>query len=105
MEPLHLANTNASTLPSEPDEPKPEAGDDVETISRVTTTQGGQRRSLRVELGGVEQLDEVNGYVFTAYNFSDKKKWWILSVVALCQTSMNFVSCYCPRWLNFSGGY
>ena len=103
MEPLHLANTNASTLPSEPDEPKPEAGDGdgdgVETISRVTTTQGGQRRSLRVELGGVEQLDEVNGYVFTAYNFSDKKKWWILSVVALCQTSMNFVSCYCARCL------
>lgn len=100
MEALHLANTNASTLPSEPDEPKPEAGDGVETISRVTTTQSGLRRSRRVELGGIEQLDEVSGYEYTAYNFSDKKKWWILTVVALCQTSMNFVSLLLPLFLS-----
>lgn len=50
------------------------------------------RRHRRViELGGVEELDEINGYEHTAYNFSRRKKWWILTVVALCQTSMNFV--------------
>jgi len=40
-------------------------------------------------------LDVINGYEYTAYNFSIKKKWWILTVVALCQTSMNFVGINC----------
>ena len=34
-------------------------------------------------------LDEVVDYEYTAYAFSNKKKWAILTVVALCQTSMS----------------
>lgn len=96
MEHLYLANTNVSTLPSEHEEPKPEGSpDSIERVSRVNT-QGGLLPVFPVELGGVEQLDEVSGYEHTAYNFSKGKKWWILSVVALCQTSMNFVSVPVP---------
>jgi hypothetical protein len=36
-------------------------------------------------------LDEIDGFEYTGYAFSTRKKWWILTVVALCQTSMNFV--------------
>ncbi|KAF1958686.1 MFS general substrate transporter [Byssothecium circinans] len=35
-------------------------------------------------------LNDVDGFEHTGYCFSKRKKWWILSVVALCQTSMNF---------------
>ncbi|OAL05918.1 MFS general substrate transporter [Phaeosphaeriaceae sp. SRC1lsM3a] len=35
-------------------------------------------------------LDEANAFKHTAYNFSTKKKWAVLTVVALCQTSMNY---------------
>ncbi|KAF1970926.1 MFS general substrate transporter [Bimuria novae-zelandiae CBS 107.79] len=55
-----------------------------------STSAAVAREHGRVELGGVEKLDEINGYEYTAYNFSKEKKWWILTVVALCQTSMNF---------------
>lgn len=34
-------------------------------------------------------LNEANAYEHTAYNFSNKKKWAVLTVVALCQTSMS----------------
>lgn len=34
-------------------------------------------------------LNEANAVEHTAYMFSTKKKWWILTVVALCQTSMS----------------
>jgi hypothetical protein len=34
-------------------------------------------------------LNEANSIEHTAYAFSTKKKWWILTVVALCQTSMS----------------
>ncbi|KAJ4413309.1 hypothetical protein N0V91_000284 [Didymella pomorum] len=35
-------------------------------------------------------LNEATNRKDTACAFSTKKKWWILTVVALCQTSMNF---------------
>tara|TARA_R110002003_G_scaffold288_14_gene18448 strand:+ start:17351 stop:17605 length:255 start_codon:yes stop_codon:yes gene_type:complete len=34
-------------------------------------------------------LHEANALEHTAYNFSAKKKWAVLTVVALCQTSMS----------------
>jgi hypothetical protein len=34
-------------------------------------------------------LNEANSFEHTAYSFSTKKKWAILTVVALCQTSMS----------------
>lgn len=38
-------------------------------------------------------LNEANAVEHTAYMFSPKKKWWILTVVALCQTSMSELPC------------
>jgi hypothetical protein len=34
-------------------------------------------------------LNEANAFEHTAYNFSNRKKWAVLTVVALCQTSMS----------------
>jgi hypothetical protein len=34
-------------------------------------------------------LSEANSLEYTAYKFSKKKKWAVLTVVALCQTSMS----------------
>jgi hypothetical protein len=34
-------------------------------------------------------LDEANAIEHTAYRWSHKKKWAVLTVVALCQTSMS----------------
>ncbi|KAJ4340164.1 hypothetical protein N0V87_002785 [Didymella glomerata] len=39
---------------------------------------------------GIIILNEAANLKDTAYAFSSKKKWWILTAVALCQTSMNF---------------
>ncbi|CAI6336829.1 unnamed protein product [Periconia digitata] len=39
---------------------------------------------------GPHVLDEIRDSEHTGWSFSTKKKWWILTVVALCQTSMNF---------------
>ncbi|KAF2007187.1 MFS general substrate transporter [Amniculicola lignicola CBS 123094] len=35
-------------------------------------------------------LKQEEAFEATGYAFSTSKKWWILSVVALCQTSMNY---------------
>ncbi|KAK7182214.1 hypothetical protein DPSP01_006935 [Paraphaeosphaeria sporulosa] len=83
--------SGASTVPTTPEtESKPQGPFDhiehVNTASSQSTAPG----LLKVELGGVEELNEINGYEYTAYNFSIGKKWWVLTVVALCQTSMNF---------------
>jgi hypothetical protein len=41
-------------------------------------------------VNGKRVLHEEDAFHKTAYAWSTKKKWAILSVVALCQTSMNF---------------
>ncbi|KAL5422291.1 hypothetical protein PMIN04_004810 [Paraphaeosphaeria minitans] len=84
--------SDASTIHTTPEAgPKPQGPfDHIEHVN-TACTQGTPPGHSKVELGGVEQLDEINGYEYTAYNFSNGKKWWILTVVALCQTSMNFV--------------
>jgi hypothetical protein len=38
---------------------------------------------------GITILNEATNLKDTAYAFSTRKKWWILTVVALCQTSMS----------------
>lgn len=48
--------------------------------TRPTTESGGN---------GITILNEATDLKDTAYAFSTKKKWWILTVVALCQTSMS----------------
>jgi hypothetical protein len=47
------------------------------------------------EIGGAHKLTEANCIEKTGYVFSTRKKWWILTVVALCQTSMS-------EWLDLS---
>lgn len=37
----------------------------------------------------ITRLSEATNLKDTAYAFSTRKKWWILTVVALCQTSMS----------------
>ncbi|KAF3035444.1 hypothetical protein E8E12_005137 [Didymella heteroderae] len=51
-----------------------------------------QTRPVEAKEGdnGIAILNEATNLKDTAYAFSTKKKWWILTVVALCQTSMNF---------------
>jgi hypothetical protein len=42
-----------------------------------------------VEAEDITRLSEAANLKDTAYAFSAKRKWWILTVVALCQTSMS----------------
>lgn len=46
-------------------------------------------RSAETGSSGAFKLDEANSVEKTGYMFSTKKKWQILTVVALCQTSMS----------------
>ncbi|KAH7402696.1 multidrug transporter [Pyrenochaeta sp. MPI-SDFR-AT-0127] len=59
----------------------------AEGIEMVPTK---SRRPRLTDHNAPSILNEVNSIEHTAYMFSTKKKWWILSVVALCQTSMNY---------------
>ncbi|KAH6620366.1 major facilitator superfamily domain-containing protein [Boeremia exigua] len=49
-----------------------------------------ERTQGLVDANGVTRLSEGADIKDTAYAFSYKYKWWILTVVALCQTSMNY---------------
>ncbi|PVH97620.1 multidrug transporter [Periconia macrospinosa] len=57
----------------------------TDTRSKKSSTASASSRN-----GGKIVLDEVRDFRYTALSFSSKKKWWVLTVVALCQTSMNF---------------
>jgi hypothetical protein len=46
-------------------------------------------QSIETGPSGAFKLDEANSVEKTGYMFSTKKKWQILTVVALCQTSMS----------------
>lgn len=48
-----------------------------------------ERKEGLVDAEGVTRLSEATNLADTAYAFSTKHKWWILTVVALCQTSMS----------------
>jgi hypothetical protein len=56
-----------------------------------------QSRAPAVDPNTPRVLNEVEDYEYTAYAFSTKKKWAILTVVALCQTSMSKFESSC-RW-------
>ena len=49
--------------------------------------------SRQAQPSGPLELNEVNAYEKTGYAFSNKKKWAILTVVGLCQTSMSKWPC------------
>lgn len=68
-------NTSSSSGPSR----AKEAADEIVPVRTVTRDENG-RAILR----------EEDVFEVTAYAWSNKKKWVVLSVVALCQTSMNY---------------
>jgi hypothetical protein len=61
---------------------KKAAADAIEMVPTRST--GGEDESR-----GPLKLDEANSVEKTGYMFSTRKKWQILTVVALCQTSMS----------------
>ncbi|KAF2242474.1 MFS general substrate transporter [Trematosphaeria pertusa] len=60
-----------------------EATDEVNLVRTVTTNEP-------VLVNGKRVLREEDAFEKTAYAWSTRKKWILLTVVALCQTSMNF---------------
>lgn len=48
-----------------------------------------ERKDGLVDVEGITRLSEATNLENTGYAFSKKRKWWILTVVALCQTSMS----------------
>lgn len=49
----------------------------------------GQSSSASTTMPGSLILNEANAIEHTAYQWSSNKKWAVLTVVALCQTSMS----------------
>lgn len=78
----------------------------LDAVSTITSSKRTNSKSSKVVVEPTETpisamdmssmdsriLDEIKDSEHTGWSFSTKKKWWILTVVALCQTSMNFVS-------------
>ena len=57
------------------------SGSSGSSLQPLPTTDSGEN--------GITILNEATNLKDTAYAFSTEKKWWILTVVALCQTSMS----------------
>jgi hypothetical protein len=49
------------------------------------------------------ELNEANSIEYTAYSWSNRKKWAVLTVVALCQTSMSKFKSKHQRWMTLCG--
>jgi hypothetical protein len=49
------------------------------------------------------ELNEANSIEYTAYSWSNRKKWAVLTVVALCQTSMSKFKSKHQRWITLCG--
>lgn len=66
-----------------------------ETTSSNSSPNNSPRPStVQNETDGPLVLNEANAFKHTAYNFSSRKKWAVLTVVALCQTSMSMYSTF-----------
>ncbi|ORY08753.1 putative MFS multidrug transporter [Clohesyomyces aquaticus] len=76
--------TSGSGTPSGPSVSKEAAA-----ISE-SASNGSSNNNEPVYVNGKLVLQEEDAFEATGYAFSSKKKWWILTVVALCQTSMNY---------------
>lgn len=77
-----MENTERKELPV--DQPRSARGSDSSAPADALARKEGLTGA-----DGVTRLSEVTNCEDTAYHFSSKKKWWILTVVALCQTSMS----------------
>jgi hypothetical protein len=82
-EPRHLSNVSVGSHGSGSKEAK--------TSEYETAMPLDSNVSSTAPLGQDAQLvlNEANAFEYTAYNFSNRKKWAVLTVVALCQTSMS----------------
>ncbi|RAR15709.1 MFS general substrate transporter [Stemphylium lycopersici] len=78
----YLRNDSDTSSRGSPGRKKPAA----DAIEMVPTRRSGVEDEVR----GPLKLDEANSVEKTGYMFSVRKKWQILTVVALCQTSMNY---------------
>ncbi|KAH7079148.1 major facilitator superfamily domain-containing protein [Paraphoma chrysanthemicola] len=76
LQPRHPSDTSAATDGS--------SAKEIRAISRSPSS------STAIAADAPLVLNEANCLEHTAYNFSTKKKWAVLTVVALCQTSMNY---------------
>lgn len=61
----------------------------VSSFEAIPAVRSSLSSSPTPNADGLLVLDEGNAYKHTAYNFSTRKKWAVLTVVALCQTSMS----------------
>lgn len=77
-----MQNTERKDLPV--DQPRSARGSDSDAPADAVA-----RKEGFAGVDGVTRLSEATNREDTAYKFSTKKKWWILTVVALCQTSMS----------------
>ena len=75
---LYIRNESDARSSNSTSRKKPE--DDIEMVPT---------RSAEAEVDVHFKLTETNCVEKTGYTFSTKKKWQILTVVALCQTSMS----------------
>ena len=67
------------------------SSEDVSVAVKKSPSDGIQAVRTNSDLvNGKRVLRQEDAFHKTAYSWSNKKKWAILSVVALCQTSMNF---------------
>ena len=65
--------------------PKETAINEIMPVGPVITNNGGDEPHI---VNGKRVLREEDAFEKTAYAWSLKKKWTLLTVVALCQTSM-----------------
>jgi hypothetical protein len=77
-----MQSTERKDLPVDP--PRSARGSDSDAPADAVARKEGFAGA-----DGVTILSEVTDRKDTAYKFSTKKKWCILTVVALCQTSMS----------------
>jgi hypothetical protein len=89
-----MATRTTSNQSSKTGEKPPEIEREATNGSEITIESGQGSPRVRHTENVKAILDEVDGYQYTAYAFPTWKKWMVLSVVALCQTSMNFVRVY-----------
>ncbi|KAF1994639.1 MFS general substrate transporter [Amniculicola lignicola CBS 123094] len=84
-----MAELRHSSSSDSPSAPKKGPQDEITPVSQVSTNNVEERLGGQV-VNGKNVLAEEDAFEKTAYAWSVKKKWTLLTVVAICQTSMNF---------------
>jgi hypothetical protein len=82
-----MAELRHSSSSGSPSAPKKSPQDEITPVSQVSTNNVEEKLSGQV-VNGKNVLAEEDAFEKTAYAWSTKKKWTLLTVVAICQTSM-----------------